>query len=201
MCIPRVHVARGAVVLKEYMMAVTIQDNWVVSMDYTLRLANGEVVDTSEGREPLEFIHVQGQIIPGLEKALLGMSVGEEKDVTVAPAEGYGEAEPGLMESLPREVFPADVEPGDSFRMRTESGHTVIVYVDSVADDTVVVDLNHPLAGEVLHFHVKIVDAREATEEDLANCASCAGCSCEDGDCDCDDDGCNCGCDHHGHNH
>jgi FKBP-type peptidyl-prolyl cis-trans isomerase SlyD len=180
-------------------MAVTVQDNWVVSMDYTLCLANGEVVDTSEGREPLEFIQGQGQIIPGLEKALLGMVVGEEKDITGPPAEGYGEAEPGLTESLPRDVFPPDVEEGDSFRMRTESGHTVIVYVDSVTDDTVVVDLNHPLAGETLHFHVKIVDAREATDQDLASCAGCSGCSCGDQECDCEDEGCDCG--HHGHSH
>ena len=189
-------------------MTVTVQDNWVISMEYTLRLANGEVVDTSEGSEPLEFIQGQGQIIPGLENALLGMAIGEEKDIIVPPSEGYGEAVPGLKETLPRDVFPQDVEVGDSFRMRTETGHTVIVYVESVDDEQVVVDLNHPLAGETLHFHVKIVGAREATDEDLAACScgecSCGedGCSCEDGcdcdddDCDCEDGGCSCGCSH-----
>lgn len=181
-------------------MVDTVQDKWVISMEYTLRLDSGEVVDTSVGREPLEFIQGQKQIIPGLEDALLGMAVGEEKDIIVAPADGYGDQEPDLQEALPRDVFPPDVEVGDSFRMRTETGHSVIVYVDSVTDDQVVVDLNHPLAGETLHFHVRILGARKATEEDLAACScgcDCSACGegeCEDEDCDCED-GCP-GCGH-----
>ncbi len=183
-------------------MTVTVQDNWVISLGYTLRLADGQVVDTSEGHEPLEFVTGQGQIIPGLESALLGMAVGDEKDVVVAPADGYGEREPDLSETLPRSIFPPEVEVGDSFRMRTETGQMVVVYVDSIDENNVVVDLNHPLAGETLYFHVKVLDAREATEEDLAGCAGCGdgcscGCSCGEGD-DCgEDEACDCGCGHH----
>jgi FKBP-type peptidyl-prolyl cis-trans isomerase SlyD len=176
-------------------MTVTVRESWVITMEYTLRLADGEVADTSEGGEPLEFIHGQGQIIPGLEEAVLGMQVGEEKDIVVAPADGYGEAEPELKETLPRDIFPAEMEVGDAFRMRTDGGHTVVVYVESIDNEQVVVDLNHPLAGETLHFHVKIVGAREATDEDLAACAGCSCCGEHDGDCDCDDEegGCDCG--------
>ncbi len=179
---------------------LTVSDNIVVSMDYSLRLTDGQVIDSSEGREPLEFVTGQGQIIPGLEKALYGMSLGDEKDVVVQPSEGYGEFDSDLFETLPRSVFPADVEleEGMGFRMRTDGGQIVVAYVDSIEDDQVTVNLNHPLAGETLYFKVKIAGLREATEQDLAGCSgSCGSCGCgcgeDDEDCGCDDEeGCCC---------
>jgi len=172
----------------------SVQDNIVVSMEYTLRLADEQIIDSSEGREPLSFIQGRGQIIPGLERALEGMTVGEEKDVVVAPEDGYGERNPDLVEMLPRSIFPAEVEVGEAYHMHTESGASVMVYVEEVADETVTVNLNHPLAGETLYFHVKIAGLRQATEEELAAGMGGCSCGCEDcGDEDCGDDGCGCG--------
>lgn len=171
----------------------------VVSLDYTLKLEDGQVVDSSEGQEPLEFVQGQGAVIPGLEKALYGMIVGEEKQVVVEPEDGYGEFDSDLFETLPRDVFPADMvlEPGMGFRMRTDTGEVVLAFVDHMEDGEVVVNLNHPLAGKKLLFDVKVVDLREATPEELeAACTSCGGCSsCGEG-CDCGDEGeecCDCG--------
>lgn len=172
----------------------TVADDLVVSLDYTLKLEDGQVVDSSEGQEPLEFVQGQGAVIPGLEKALYGMVVGEEKNVVVEPEDGYGEFDSDLFETLPRDVFPADMvlETGMGFRMRTDSGEVVLAFVDHLEDSEVVVNLNHPLAGKKLLFNVKVMDLREATPEELeGGCESCAGCgSCGDEGCDCDDEEC-----------
>ncbi len=158
---------------------LTVRDDLVVSVDYTLRLADGEIVDSSIGRGPLTFIQGRGEIIPGLEKALYGMSVGEEKDIVVAPADAYGEFDADLLKTLPRSVFPADMilEEGQGFRLRTNSGQVVVAYVYAIEDDQVTLDLNHPLAGETLYFNVKIAGLREATAEELANSPRPGGCS------------------------
>jgi FKBP-type peptidyl-prolyl cis-trans isomerase SlyD len=173
----------------------TVTDDMVVSLDYTLRLEDGQVVDSSEGQEPLEFVQGQGAVIPGLEKALYGMLVGEEKEVVVQPEDGYGEFDSDLFETLPRSVFPADMvlEQGMGFRMRADSGEVVLAFVDHLEDDQVVVNLNHPLAGKKLLFSVRVVDLREATPEELqGTCGSCGGCSsCGDG-CDDEDESCCC---------
>ena len=173
----------------------TVADDMVVSLDYTLRLEDGQVVDSSDGQEPLEFVQGHGAVISGLEKALYGMIVGEEKEVVVEPEDGYGEFDSDLFETLPRNVFPADMvlEQGMGFRMRTDTGEVVLAFVDHTEDDQVVVNLNHPLAGKKLLFNVKVVDLREATPEELkGGCESCAGCSsCGDG---CDDEGESCCC-------
>ena len=157
-----------------------------VGIDYTLRLENGEMVDSSEGRGPLEFIQGRGQIILGLERALYGMALGDEKEVVVAPADGYGEFDSELLETLPRSVFPSnmELEEGMGLRMRTREGRAIVVYVHSVDDANVVVDLNHPLAGKTLHFDVRIASLRQATEEELSGgCGSgCAGCGSDCGE-------------------
>jgi len=174
-----------------------VQDDMCVGIDYTLRLENGEVVDSSEGRGPLEFIQGRGQIIAGLERELYGLSLGDEKQVVVAPADGYGEFESELLETLPRTVFPEgmELEEGMGLRMRAQDGRIVVVYVRNVDDDRVVVDLNHPLAGKTLHFAVRIASLREATDADLSGCGGggCAGCGGGCGsdcgsDCDCEED-------------
>ena len=159
---------------------LTVADDMVVSLDYTLRLDDGEIIDSSADREPLQFIQGQGQIIPGLEQALYGMAVEDEKDVIVAPADGYGLRRPDASQTLPRDTFPPDLklEPGMGIRMRTPSGRIAVAYVAEVRADEVELDFNHPLAGETLHFQAKIAGLRPATEEELAPaCASCCGCS------------------------
>ncbi len=163
-----------------------VADDVVVSLNYTLRLDNDEIVDSSTGRDPLTFMQGRGQIVPGLEQALYGMTVGDEKDVEVAPADGYGVRNPDATQTIPRDVFPADVdlEPGMGFRMQDQQGRTIVAFVDEVRDDEVALDFNHPLAGETLHFQVQITNLRQATEQDIAAVcgAGCAGCA--SGTCD-----------------
>jgi FKBP-type peptidyl-prolyl cis-trans isomerase SlyD len=150
---------------------LTVIDGLVVGLDYTLRLDDGEIIDSSTGQEQLEFLQGRGQIIPGLEQALYGMAVEDEKDVVVAPADGYGEQDPDAFELVARDVFPSDLDlkPGMGLRMLDDSGRALEAYVVEVRPEEVVLDLNHPLAGETLHFHVKIAALRPATSEELAH--------------------------------
>ena len=148
---------------------LTVSDGLVVSMDYTLRLDDDdEIVDTSQGREPLEFVQGEGNIIPGLEQELYGMGMGEEKDVVVAPANGYGESDPDAFQVVPLDAFPGDmtIEPGMGLQLRDTSGQVFEAYVNEVRPDGVVLDFNHPLAGKTLRFNVKIMALREATDEE-----------------------------------
>jgi FKBP-type peptidyl-prolyl cis-trans isomerase SlyD len=148
-----------------------VTDGLVVSLDYTLRLDDGEVIDTSTGQAPLEFLQGQGQIIPGLEQALYGMAVDDRKDVVVAPADGYGELDPDAFELVDRDVFPPDLDlrPGIGLRMRDDSGQALDAYVAEVRPDAVLLDFNHPLAGETLYFQVKVAGLRSASSEELAH--------------------------------
>lgn len=160
-----------------------VSDNMVVTLDYTLRLDDGEVVDTSEGGSPLEFVQGTGSIISGLERQLAGLVLGEQRLIVVPPSEGYGEFDENLLEELPRSAFPADMvlEQGMGFRMRTDTGHFVDAFVDHLEGDKVVVDMNHPLAGEILHFDVRVAGLREATAEELEasrNHSPCCGDGC-----------------------
>lgn len=148
-----------------------VADGMVVSLDYTLKLDDGEVIDSSDGREALQFLQGQGQIVPGLEQALYGMAVGEEKEVEVAPVDGYGETDPDAYQMVPRDVFPADMTltEGMGLRMRDESGQPLEAYVADIRPEGVLLDFNHPLAGETLFFHVKIAGLRSGTAEELAH--------------------------------
>jgi len=151
---------------------MTASDGMVVSLDYTLRLdGDEEVVDTSAGREPLEFVQGGGQIIPGLVQQIYGMGVGDEKSVVVPPADGYGETDAEAYQPMPLEAFPADltVEPGMGLELRDVSGQVLQAYVADARPDGILLDFNHPLAGKTLHFDVKITGLRETTQEELAH--------------------------------
>ncbi len=150
---------------------LTVQDGMVVGLHYTLRLDDGEVVDTSAGRSPLEFLQGEGQIIPGLEQELYGMSIGEEKQVTVAPADAYGLRDPNALELVPFDVFPPDLELSEGMRlhMRNQAGQVFTVSVAELQEEGALIDFNHPLAGETLYFDVKIATLRAATPEELAH--------------------------------
>jgi FKBP-type peptidyl-prolyl cis-trans isomerase SlyD len=157
-----------------------VADGLIVSLDYTLRLDNDEVIDSSEGQSPLEYIQGQNQIVPGLEKALYGMTVGEERHIVVEPAEGFGERNPEANQVVPRDAFQGDVEleAGMPIRVSDGSGRTATAFVADVSPETVKLDFNHPLAGETLYFQVEIAGLREPTAADLmGDCGSCAGCS------------------------
>lgn len=147
-----------------------VTNGQVVSLDYELRLDDGEVIDKSEGQDPLEFVQGRGQIIPGLESALYGMQVGEEKAVVVSPADAYGEYDEDDLDVMPRKSFPdhLDLSVGMRLRLRDKNtGEAYVAYVTELDEDKAVLDYNHPLAGETLHFKVRVVDLREATAEEL----------------------------------
>ncbi len=148
----------------------TVQDGVVVSMEYTLHV-DGELLDSSEGHGPLQFLAGYGNIIPGLEKEMMGMKVGESKDVVVAPADGYGEYDDEAYLDVPRAQFPRDmpVEEGVELTVRDDSGQGRYARIESVEGEMVRLNFNHPLAGDELHFNVKVVGLREPTEEELAH--------------------------------
>lgn len=138
----------------------------VVSIDYTLRV-EGEVVDSSSGSEPLEYLHGHGNIVPGLERALAGLAKGESLHVQVSPEDGYGEWDEEGEQVMPRDAFPDDLELGASYVAEDENGESVTLTVVEIGDDEVTVDFNHPLAGEVLAFEVTVRDVRDASPEEL----------------------------------
>lgn len=146
-----------------------VQDDVVVSLEYTLRLADGAVLDSSVGGAPVQFLQGRRNIIPGLERALYGMKVGETKEVIISPEDGYGERDPDAYQLVPRSSFPADLDlqVGMGLRMRMPAGRSIEVYVEEIRPDGVLLDLNHPLAGQTLHFSVKVLDLRAATPEEL----------------------------------
>ncbi len=140
----------------------------VVSIEYTLRV-DGQVIDTSEGGKPLEYLHGASNIIPGLEREIEGMAVGESKNVVVAPEDGYGEVNEEAFIEAPRGVFPPNIplRPGIELQLTGSDGSPLYARIESVEDDVVVLNLNHPLAGKELHFDVKVVGLRDATAEEL----------------------------------
>lgn len=145
-----------------------ISENSVVHIHYTLTNDAGEVLDTSDGREPLMYLHGHHQIIPGLEQALAGKAVGESMNVTIAPEDAYGVREEAAIQKVPREAFEQvpDLKVGMQLHGDSPQGPMSVVVVD-IADDVVTVDANHPLAGQTLHFAVKIESIRAATESEL----------------------------------
>ncbi len=150
---------------------MTIADKHVVSIHYTLTDADGETLDTSSGGAPLMYLHGAQNIIPGLEAALAGKSVGDEIKVTIEPADGYGEVDAELVQLVPREAFEGieDIEPGMQFEARGPEGHSQVVLVQDVSEEGIVIDGNHPLAGQVLNFDVVVEAVREATVEEIAH--------------------------------
>jgi len=146
-----------------------ISQNTVASIDYTLKDPDGQVLDTSDGREPLTYLHGAGNLIPGLETALEGSAEGDSVSVTVQPDEGYGERDESLIQQVPRAAFEGveQVEPGMRFQATDEQGQGRIVTVTSVEGEDVTVDANHPLAGVPLNFDVSVVEVREASAEEI----------------------------------
>ncbi|AYO55058.1 MULTISPECIES: FKBP-type peptidyl-prolyl cis-trans isomerase [Acinetobacter] len=144
-----------------------IANNNVVSFHYTLTNAEGETLDKSQG-EPLAYLHGAGNIIPGLEKALEGKTVGDKFTVTIPAAEGYGEYNPDLVQEVPAQMFQGveNIEAGMQFQAQTDDG-VQIVTVKAIEGENVIVDANFPLAGQDLTFEVEIVEVRDASPEEL----------------------------------
>ena len=148
---------------------MTIGPKTVVSIDYLLKDDAGEVIDTSNGREPLTYLHGVGNLVPGLEKALDGRAAGESVEVTLTPAEGYGDRDDKLVRNLPlRKIADKKPQVGRRYRATLEDGQAVVL-VTGLRGDYATVDANHPLAGKTLHFQVKVVEIREATPEEITH--------------------------------
>ncbi len=145
-----------------------IAENSVASFHYTLTDSTGKVLDSSEGQEPLSYLHGAGNIIPGLEQALEGKAVGDKLNVAVNAAQAYGLRDDSLVQELPTTMFSGieQIEVGMEFHAETEHGLQVVT-VTHVEGDQVTIDGNHPLAGVDLNFDVEITEVRAATEEEL----------------------------------
>ena len=146
-----------------------IKQNSVVTMHYELKDAQGEILDSSEGQDPLTYLHGAGNIIVGLEEQLVGKAAGDNVSAVVSPEKGYGEPVDALIQVVPKEAFGAEVdniEVGMRFQAETEQGPVPVV-VTAVDDANVTVDGNHPLAGKELHFNVTISDVRDASQEEI----------------------------------
>jgi len=146
----------------------SVQKDVVVSMEYTLQV-DGEEIDSSKGQDPLQFLVGYGNIISGLEREMTGMKVGDSKDVVIQPEDAYGEYDDEAFMEVPRDQFPQDmpVEEGLELSVRDDQGQSRYARIDIVEGDTVTLNFNHPLAGDELHFSVKVVNLREPTEEEL----------------------------------
>ena len=147
---------------------MNITDNCVASFNYLLTDSSGKMLDTSEGHGPLSYLHGAGNIIPGLESALEGKTVGDKLTVAVPAAQAYGVRDDALVQELPSNMFSGidNIEVGMEFHAETEHGMQVVT-VTKVEGDNVTIDGNHPLAGVDLNFAVEITEVRAATEEEL----------------------------------
>lgn len=148
-----------------------IANQHVVTIDYTLSNDAGEVIDSSAGAEPLVYLHGAGNIIAGLENALLGKQVDDELEVSIEPEDAYGEYSAELITTLGREMFEGvdELQVGMQFHASAPDGGMQIVTIREVDGDDVIIDGNHPLAGQQLNFKVKVVGVRAASEEEIAH--------------------------------
>ena len=147
-----------------------IEQNSVVTLHYTLKNNDGNIIDQSDDGSFL-YLHGAMNIIPGLENALAGKSAGDEFSVSVSPEEGYGAKDPERIQEVPKEMFENadEITPGIQFHAQGPDGNAVVVTVIEVKDEAVVIDGNHALAGVDLNFSVTVVDVREATEEEVSH--------------------------------
>ncbi len=145
-----------------------IESNKVVSIHYKLTNDDGDILDSSEGQEPLTYLHGLGNIIPGLENALNDRIVGDKFTVTIAPAEGYGERDNEMVQSVPKNSFQGvdEILPGMQFQAQSPDGMQLVTVID-VDGDEVILDGNHPMAGITLTFDVEVTEIRDATTEEL----------------------------------
>jgi FKBP-type peptidyl-prolyl cis-trans isomerase SlyD len=140
-----------------------------VTINYTLKGDDGKVIDTSEGHEPLTYLHGAGTIVPGLEKALEGKTIGDRVEVTLSPEEGYGRRDEHQIRNLPLRKLPqGEVKVGMRYRVQTDGGY-LLALVTAVRGDFATIDANHPLAGMTLHFDVTVTAVRDATPDELTH--------------------------------
>ena len=148
---------------------MNVENDRVVSIHYTLTDNDGVELDSSKDQDPLVYLQGVGNIIPGLENALTGLTIGEQLQVQVQPNDGYGEVDLELIQTVPHAAFDGvdDIQPGMQFQAQDSQGNVQMVQVTAVGEEGVTVDGNHPLAGMVLNFDVTIDGIREATSEEI----------------------------------
>ena len=148
---------------------MNISEKCVVAFHYKLTNSEGEQLDSSEGQDPLKYLHGASNIVPGLEKELEGKKAGDALKVEVQPDEGYGQVNPQLVQKVPHSAFEGapEIKAGMQFQAQGPDGQVQLITVKEVSKDEVTVDGNHPLAGQVLHFDVTVEEVREASEEEL----------------------------------
>ncbi len=148
---------------EEAPMAAAVQDNMDVGIEYTLTV-DGAVVDSTKGKPPFHYVQGRQQVIPGLERQLAGLRVGDAKEITVKPEDGYGVVDPAAVIEVPLAKLPKDVTPavGMSLRGTNAQGQAFRAIIKEVKGETVVLDRNHPLAGKTLNFKVKVTDLKAA---------------------------------------
>src|SRR5574341_222056 len=153
------------------MTAETVEQDVVVSVHYKLTLDDGSVVEESESDDPLMYLHGHDNIIPGLERGLEGLKVGDSKALIVEPADGYGEYDPEDMEEVPTSDLPDDFKPevGMILHVSDEEENHHMAIITEVKPESIMLDFNHPMAGKRLHFDVTIAGLRAATSEELAH--------------------------------
>lgn len=145
-----------------------IDDDVVVELQYKL-WTDGELVEESESDDPLVYLHGHDNIIPGLERELYGLSIGDEKEIVVGPEDGYGDRDPENVEEVSLNELPLGFTPelGMLLEVQDEDGNVYVAQVEDVGDGTVTLDFNHPMAGKELRFQVRVTALREPTDEEL----------------------------------
>ncbi len=150
-----------------------VKDGMLVSMEYTLKGADGKVIDASKDRGPLKYVHGQKMMIPGLEKELTGMKAGGEKNVTVKPEDAYGPVNKNAFQEIPKDKLPPNgLKVGAILQGQDDQGRPMKARVHEIKEKAVVIDMNHPLAGKTLFFNVKIVDVQPAPPPPAAGAPS-----------------------------
>jgi FKBP-type peptidyl-prolyl cis-trans isomerase SlyD len=147
-----------------------VRDGLMVSLEYTLKSPDGKLLETNKGKEPLRYIHGQRMMIPGLERELTGMKVGGEKHVTVKPEDAYGNVNPDAVQEFAKEKLPPNaLKVGAVIAGRSPDGAVVPMTVREIREKTVVMDMNHPMAGKTLVFDVKVLDIQPAPQPPAAS--------------------------------
>jgi len=149
---------------------MSITQDQVVTLHYTLRDDAGEIIDSSPHGEPLAYLHGHGNLVPGLERELSGKRAGDKLQITVSPADGYGEYDQALLQRVPRRALKGLAKLRVGMRLQAHTGHGArAVTVTQITGDMVTLDGNHPLAGKNLHFQVEVAEVRAATDAELSH--------------------------------
>ncbi|USD23008.1 FKBP-type peptidyl-prolyl cis-trans isomerase [Microbulbifer variabilis] len=146
-----------------------IANHTVVEINYTLKDADGTVIDSSANGEPLKYLQGVGNIIPGLEREMLEKAPGDKFTAVISPEEGYGVQNPELIQTMPRSAFSGveELEVGMAFHAQSTDGHPIEVEIIDIDGDEVTINGNHPLAGVELHFEIEVISVRDATAEEI----------------------------------